>query len=77
MEYICNYNIKFNVTVVWQTIGGILTVRGLENFIKLNKQGVLVSGGVGKMKTSQFLCKIKYKLFNVYYLQSKESKGKE
>ena len=29
------------------------------------------------MKKIQFLCKMKYKLFNVYCLQSKKYKGKE
>ena len=31
--------------------------------------GILFSGGVGKMKKIIFLCKMRYKLFNVYYLQ--------
>ena len=53
---------------------------GLENFKKSNSRGDLNFRGwwgVGKMKKSQFLCKMKYKLFNVDYLQSKEYKGKE
>ena len=56
----------------------VLTIRqggwggwGGGNFKKSNSRG-----GVGKMKKIQFLCKMKYKLFNVYYLQSKEHKGK-
>ena len=39
--------------------------------------GILISGGDGGLGKSQFLCKMKYKLFNVDYLQSKEYKGKE
>ena len=45
---------------------------------KIPKAGVDLNfpGGL-KNEKIQFLCKKRYKLFNVYWLQSKENKGKE
>ena len=57
---------------------GVIIIGGGWKISKIQIAGVGLNfpGGL-KNEKIQFLCRKRYKLFNVYWLQSKENKGKE